>query len=254
MSAPTRRRRVWPWLVGVAIVAVLAVVAWFVGEAIARDLVTRTIRETVVTELSLPADQQIDVGVEGSVLPQLIGGTLTEVHIASDDVTLDGLTGDVSVSLTDVPVRGGEIGAGSATIALDETQVRQLMSRVDGFPAESLGLAAPDVTFSTELSPFGLSIPVGVAVTPSADAGDIVLTPASLELGGAEISADDLRGRFGALADAVLRDWTVCIAEYLPAGATLTSVEVSGDALVAGFDLAGGIAVDPDLQQPGTCA
>ena len=35
-----RRRRAWPWIVAFAIVVGLAVVAWFAGEAIARDVVT----------------------------------------------------------------------------------------------------------------------------------------------------------------------------------------------------------------------
>jgi len=81
-----------------------------------------------------------------------------------------------------------------------------------------------------------------------------VLTPASLQVGGAEVSAEELQDRFGRIADGVLRDWDVCVAEYLPAGVTLTSVAVEGETLVAGFDIDGGIASDPALQENGTCA
>jgi hypothetical protein len=92
-----------------------------------------------------------------------------------------------------------------------------------------------------------------VALEPSAVDGDIVLTPASLDLAGAQISADDLRSRFGGIADAVLRDWTVCIAEYLPAGATLVDITVEGETVVADLDIDGGIVDDPSLQALGTC-
>ena len=54
--------------------------------------------------------------------------------------------------------------------------------------------------------------------------------------------------------DAVLRDWNICIAQYLPAGVTLSGVEVDGDLLVADFGVDGSIATDPALQQNGTCA
>ena len=54
--AQAPRRRVWPWIVAFAIVVVLAVVAWFDAETIARDLVTRTVEDEVRERLSLPSD------------------------------------------------------------------------------------------------------------------------------------------------------------------------------------------------------
>lgn len=254
-SSPPRRRRAWPWIVGFAIVAILAVVAWFAAEAIARQVVTGVVRDQVRTQLSLPADQQIDVDVVGAVIPQLLGGSLDELTIASDDVTLGEVTGDVTVTAQDVAVRGtGEMSGATATVSLDESQLQTLLATVDGFPADTVGLAAPNVTMSLELKLFGAAIPIGVALTPSAADGDIVLTPASLQLGGSEVTAAALRDQFGRVADTVLRDWDVCIAQYLPAGVTLTGVEVDGDVLVADFDVDGAIASDPALQENGTCA
>ena len=249
-----RRRRAWPWLVAFAIVVGLAVVAWFAGEAIAKDIVTKTIREQVVTQLSLPADQEMHVDVASPVIPQLITGTLSEVTITSEDVPMESFVGDVTVHAEDIPIRGGgEMASGTATVVLTKEQVRTLMATVDGFPVESLGLEAPDITMSTELSVFGVSIPVAAALTPSAVGGDLVLTPASLQLAGAEIGAEDLRDRFGRLSETVLRDWTVCIAQYIPAGLTLTAVSVDGEQVVADFDIDGAIISDPSLQENGTC-
>jgi hypothetical protein len=251
---PRRRRRAWPWIVAFAIVIGLAIVAWFAGEAIAKDIVTKTIRDQVVTQLSLPADQEMQVDIASPIIPQLIAGTLSEVTITSEDVPMDSFVGDVTVSAQGIPIRGGgEMGSGTATVVLTEEQLRTLMATVDDFPVDSVGLEAPDVTMSTELSVFGLSIPVAAALTPSAVGGDIVLTPASLQLGGAEIGAEDLRDRFGRLAETVLRDWTVCIAQYIPAGLTLTAVAVDGEQVVADFDIDGAIISDPALQANGTC-
>lgn len=251
--AAATKRRVWPWLVAFAIVLALAVVAWFAAEALARQIVTGVVRDQVRTQLSLPASQQIDVDIDGAVVPQLIGGTLGTLTISSDDVSLDAFTGDVTVVATDVPVRGGDLGGATATVVVDEEQLRALLATVDGFPADSLGLAAPNVTMSTDLQLFGATIPVSAELTPSAADGDLVLTPASLQIAGVEADAGELRERFGALADTVLREWTACIAEYLPAGATLTDVSVQGVEVVAVFAVDGAIASDPALQADGTC-
>jgi hypothetical protein len=245
---------VWPWVIAAVIVIGLAVAAWFIAEWIARGLVERTIREQIVSNLALPADQEIAVTVEGTVIPQLIAGTLDDVTVSSDDVAIGELSGDVTVHAQGISFQGDPAAeAASATVGLDEAQVQALLAGVEGFPAESLGLADPDVTMSTELQFLGLSIPVGVALTPSAAEGDIVLTPSRLQLAGADISAAELRDQFGALADTVLRDWTVCIAEYIPAGMTLTGVQVDGDEVVADFDIDGAIINDPALQANGTC-
>jgi hypothetical protein len=252
-APPPRRRRVWPWIVALAIVVGLAIVAWFAGEAIAHNLVVKTIRDQVISQLALPADQDVQVEIASPVIPQLIAGSLSEVSISSEDFPLGEFTGDVAVTATDVSIRGGDMGAATGSVTLDEQQLRALMSTVDGFPADTLGLAAPNVTMSTELSLFGVSFPVGVALTPSAVAGDLVLTPDELQLAGASITADDLRDRFGGLSDLVLRDWTVCVAQYIPAGVTLTDVAVDGQTLVADFDVDGAIVSDPALRENGTC-
>ena len=51
----------------------------------------------------------------------------------------------------------------------------------------------------------------------------------------------------------MLRDWTICIAQYIPAGATLTGIEVTGDEVVADLDIDGAIVTDPALQELGVC-
>ncbi|MET0296037.1 MAG: DUF2993 domain-containing protein [Microbacterium sp.] len=250
---PRRRRRAWPWLVAFGIVIVLAVVAWFAAEAIARDLVIKTVKTQITSNLAVPADQEIDVDVPGAILPQLIGGSLDEIRISSDDIAVGTFEGDIVVEATDVPIRGGEIGAGTAVVRLDEEQLRQLMTSVDSFPSESLGIAEPDVTASIELSVFGVAVPVGVSLTPSAAEGDLVLSPASIQVAGADVTADELRRQFGILSNAVLRDWPVCIAQNLPAGLALEDVEVDGDEVVARFSVAPTILSDPAMREKGTC-
>ncbi|WP_431802464.1 LmeA family phospholipid-binding protein [Microbacterium sp. bgisy203] len=248
------RKRRWPWLVAVLAVVLLAVGAWFAGEYIARGIVERTIREQVTTQLALPADQPIDIDLPGQVLPQLIAGRFDQLTLSSQNVPFGQLTGDVVVHASDVPIRGDDpIGSASASVTLDQSQLQALLATVEDFPAATVALAEPDVDISMDLKLFALTVPVGVGLTPSASAGQLVLTPRTLMLNGAEISAEALVDQFGAIARTVVRDWEVCIAQYLPAGLELSAVTVSGDTIVADFAIDGAIIHDEALQQNGTC-
>jgi hypothetical protein len=92
-----------------------------------------------------------------------------------------------------------------------------------------VGLDEPDVTMSMDLSFFGVTFPIGVSLTPGAsELEELVLTPSSLQVAGVDVTSDELKRQFGILSNTVLRDWTVCIAQYIPAGITLTSVTVQG--------------------------
>lgn len=251
---PRRRRRGWPWIVAFLIVAALAIGAWFAAEAIARNIVERTVRTQIADQLALPPDHPIEVDVPGMVLPQLIRGNLDQLTVTSEDVPVGSFEGDVFVEATDIPVSGGgDIGEAHATVSLDQAQLQSLLSSVDGFPAEEVSLAAPDVAVQTDIQVFGIPFPVGVSLTPSAAEGDIVLTPTSFEVAGAQVDATTVSDRFGPLADVLVRDWSVCIADYLPAGVTLTDVQVDGDVLVADADVDGAIVNDVTLQENGTC-
>jgi len=254
-QAPARRRRrAWPWVVTLLIVLALLAGAAVGAEALARGAVQGGVRQLVVMQLDLPADQPVDVEVDGLVLPQLLSGRLGEITVASPDVALGPVTGDVAVTLTDVPVSAdAAAGPGSATVRLDEAQLRALLGTLDGFPADTVAITAPSVSMSTELSLFGATLPLGVALLPGAAGGNLTLTPEAFQLGGADVTADALRAQFGGLADTVLREWSVCIAQHLPAALTLTSAAAEDGAFVATFDIDGAVIIDPALRQPGTC-
>lgn len=254
-AAPRRRRRGLPWIIAGVIVIGLAITAWFVAEHITRDILTRTVREQIITQLALPDDQQIDVGVNEPVLPQVLGGRLDRLDVSSDDVALGGVVADVSVRATGVPIRAdaGDIGSAEATITFGEDQLQTLLAGVEGVPDTGITLTPPTARIETELRLFALTVPVGVDLTPSADAGDIVLTPTAVRVSGTELSADALRRQFGVAGEALLSPRPICIADRLPAGLTLREVRVETGALVAEVDVDGRIIHDEALQANGTC-
>lgn len=248
------RRRTGRTIAIVVIVVVVIAGVLVAAEVIARTAVASTVRSLVVTQVGLPADQQVDVEVPGIVLPQLAAGRLGEVAVSAPDVALGPLTGDVRVDLQDVPVRGGGPAAGgSASVRLDSDQVRALLSQIPNFPADTVDTAAPGLTLSTEFSVFGIPVPVGISVTPGATDGDLTLTPTSFDLGGNRVDAETLRGQLGGVADSALQTWSLCIADRLPAGLALDSVTVQGRDVVATFAVDGRLLNDPALQQNGIC-
>lgn len=253
-DATTPRRSSRRWMAVLIVVVVLVAGAVVAAEFIARSVVASTVRTLVVKKVGLPEDQNVDVSVAGIVLPQVLGGRLDDVTITSNDVALGPITGDVVVDMRGVPVSGGAAAeGGTASVALDEDQLRTLLAQIPGFPSGTVQMAAPDLTFVNELSVFGVGIPVGVSVTPGAANGDLTLAPAGFELGGNSIDADTLRAQFGGVADAILGTQSLCIADRLPAALTLTSAIVQGENLVAAFDIDGGVLNDPALQANGSC-
>lgn len=259
--APRGGRR-WAWLVALLVIVVLAVAAWFAGEFIARGIVERTIREQLSTQLNVPIDQPIDIDIPGPILPQLIAGRFGSVTITSDDLPLgatDGtapiLVGDVVFTADDVPIRGdGDWSDATATLRLDEAQLDALLRGIDDFPVDTVTLDPPDVGVTIDVAIFALTVPVGVDLVPSARNGDLVLTPTTLRVAGAEVSADALVDQFGALATTVIREWDVCLAQYYPAAIELAWVRVERDGIVADLTIDSAILRDPAAARNGRCA
>ena len=252
---PKKRRRVWPWIVGVAAaLIVIAVVVVVIVETVVRSTIEAGIASQVRTSLELPADQPVDVSVEGPLTLQLLTGSLDDIRLSSDDVPLGPTTADVDVALQGVSTTAPyTVGAGVATVTLDQAQVAALTDSVAQIDIVELTLEDPAIAVGTELSLFGFGIPISLSLVPSAEAGELVLRPDSLQVSGLAVTADGVRDQFGSLADPILQDWQICVAQYLPAGATLTAASVTGAELVATFDIDGRTLNETALQQNGTC-
>ena len=254
---PKKRRRVWPWLVAAAavvIVIVIVVVVVVIVETVLRSTIEAGIADQVRTRLELPADQPVDVSVEGALTLQLLTGSLDDLRLSSEDVPLGPTTADVDVALRGVSTTAPyTVGAGVATVTLDQAQVAALTDSVAQIDIVELTLEDPAIVVGTELSLFGFGIPISLSLVPSAEAGELVLRPDSLQVSGLAVTADGVRDQFGSLADPILQDWQICVAQYLPAAATLTAASVTGAELVATFDIDGRTLNETALQQNGTC-
>lgn len=247
--APRRRKR-WPWVI--AIVLVLVAVLVVAAEFIARAVLPGIVRSIVIEQLDLPTDQQLDVQADGILLPQLLGGRLDELHLSTDSVTLEGITGAVDVTAAGVPLRGGDLDGASGTIRIDESQFTELLSGTE-LPVDTVAFEAPDATVSGSVSVLGVAIPISLTLTPGVAAGDLELTPVGLTVGGLEIDAEEVGSSLGALGATLTATQQICIADRLPAGLTLTDLQIDGSVAVIDVDVDGAIVTDADLQQPGVC-
>lgn len=234
------------------VVAVLLAALIVAAELVARAVVPGVVRSIVIDQLDLPADQQIDVAASGILLPQLVGGTLDELHFTSDRVTIAGVTGSADVTARGVPLQGGALGHAEGTVAIDAGQFERLVDGA-GLPIDRIEFREPDVTLSGTVSVFGVPVPLGLTVTPGADAGELLLTPVSASVGGERIDLQDLSDRFGGLGGELSATRRVCIADHLPAGITLTGLRIEGANAVADIAADGRVTVDPALLENGTC-
>jgi len=248
-TAPRTRRR-WPWvlLIVVVVLALLVVAAEFIARAVLPGIV----RSIVVEQLDLPADQQLDVETEGLLLPQLIGGSLDTLHLSTDSVTLEGITGAADVTATGVPLRGGDLGGASGTIRIDQAQFTSLLAGTD-LPVESVEFDAPNATVSGSITVFGADVPLSLTLTPGAIEGDLELTPVAASIGGLDIDLDRVGSSLGSLGEGLTQPQRVCIADQLPAGLTLTGLEIVDGAAVIDIDVNGAIVTDTSLQDKGVC-
>ena len=249
-AAPAHRRARWPWVLLIVVVLLAALVV--AAEFLARSILPGIVRGIVVEQLDLPADQQLDVEADGVLLPQLIGGTLDELHLSTDRVTLEGLTGAVDVTATGVSLRGDGLAAATGVVRLAEDEFPALLARTE-LPIEQISLAEPDATATGAVQVFGIDIPISLTLTPGAEDGDVLLTPIAISVGGAQLDAEQVRDRLGAIGETITQTQRICVADQLPAGLTITDLRIEGSTAVAEVAVDGAIIADEALQRPGTC-
>lgn len=251
-SRPRRRGRA---LIVAIVVLVLLVVAAVVADSAARREIVDRAATSIREALSLPAEHPVEVDVAGwSVLPQLLAGRLDRLDVRSDDVAFGDLTGDVVAALEGVPTgESGELEDGRAIVALDPASVTDLVAARSDVPIDGVTLDPPLVRVNTSVEVLGLTLAAGVGIELGALDGAIELTPSEVTAAGATLTAADVEKRFGAVSEGLLDTRSVCIAESVPQGLSLTGVAVTTESLDASFALSPTFLSDPAQQEPGVC-
>jgi hypothetical protein len=228
-------------LVGVLLVlAILAVVA----DVVTRGLVEQRAAAEISTATGL---DDVAVDVHGtSVLWQIVHGSL-------DDVTLSsGSAGDpvsFRLDVSDVPTDlEGTSGAVTGTLSADSATVSSLEGVSSAGATVTLGDG--DVTYARSFDvPVLGAVPVDVTATPAiADDGRALdFTPTRASLPDTSLSLD-LTPFLGDFAQ------RVCVAEQLPPGVVLTSVDVEPGRVQLGLRSDGLPLTSSGLAAKGSCS
>lgn len=251
--APRRRRRAWPWVLGIAVLLALAAVA---ADAVARGIAEKAIAEQLGSALEVPAGTDVEVRIGGgSVLLQALAGDLDRVDAKVDDLTLGPLTGELQLVAEGVPLDpAAPTRALHVRYAIPESALATLTPEIAGVTIDGVTLDGSELVASGVASIFGTTLDIGLGLTPSVVEGDLVFDPTSIRIGGDTLTAEQLRAdpMFGGLAEVLLQQRRVCIADALPAALTLTGLDIAGSELVATLDGSG--ATLGQLRDKGVCA
>lgn len=258
--AGERPKRKRGWIIAIAIVLVLAIAAWFGGEALARNIVTGVVKSKITSALGMDADHPIDLEISGAMIPQLISGSFTEVRVASDNVQLGRLEGDVSATARGMHFDGSADEV-TATALLDPAQFIDFIEQDELREAiTSLEVDGSELAVAATIDLFGAE--VDVALNASVALGEnnsIVVTPTTATVAGVELDLTDLTGMAASLlpdavTDVLTGGFSMCLAEAIPDGVTLTDLSIAGERLKVDADIDTARILATGGKKSGTCS
>lgn len=254
-GAPRKRRK--GWIVALLVLVVLLIIAFFVGENLARQYATNLVRERIVDGLALdPAtDVEVDLG-SGFLLLQAATGSVNDVTVDIPELVLGEIRGAASLEARDVPLDSTQpIRELDITATIDEDNVQSLASYLSGVDLSSIELRDGIIRVGTEIDLAVLTFPVAIDLAPGTSEGGISFTPQTILVGEEQLSVAELTAfpPLQAIAGELLASRDFCVASSLPQGLEITSVEVIGTDLVVGLSGDGIALAGDDLTTNGSC-
>lgn len=256
---PAKRRRRW-WmgaLIALVITVILLLIAFFVGDALARQYATGLVKEKIVAALKLDPTAAVDVNLgDGSILLQAAAGSLDDLRVHIPEFVLGEVTGEAEITATGVPIDTSKpLATMGIEVTVDEANVQKLSGYLSGVDLTSIELRDKVIRIGTNIDVLLTNIPVAVDLAPSATDGGISFEPVTVLLGDQQVSVADLRAIPGisGIVGNLLGSRTVCVASYLPQGLTVEDVTVVGTDLVVSINGDGVALEGAGFSQQGTC-
>ncbi len=187
--APSRRRRRWPIVLAVVLVVLAALVV--VAEFVLRGVVDRIIAEQVDEALPAGTTGEVQAHAEGIVIPQLLRGSLDEVAISSDRITVEGIPLAADVTAHDVPVDGtGDVQDVDGTVTLAADAVKDLSRYSPLFDRVRLADGGVVLRGSTAVLGYQIRYSAEGAVVAQSDGRGITITPQSVRIDNTALGLD----------------------------------------------------------------
>lgn len=253
---PNRPRRII-LLVALAVVLVGGLVVGFlVLDRAAKDVARDYVRERIIEVLGLDPEAEVNVHLEGSILLQAIRGQLDVVDVEVPELAFGTLVGSATVHAEAVPLdQNAPVGVLRIVFSVAESDLTAIAANLSGLELDTIELEDPEIVVTTSFRIFALTLPVGMGLEPSAVDGALAFDPTSVRVGDITYSAEELLNDpiLGLLAQTLLRQQSLCIAENLPVALVATDVHVDGSHLVLEITGDGAALGGPELRTMGSC-
>jgi LmeA-like phospholipid-binding len=256
-NARRKRHRGRNFVIGLIIVIVLLIAAFFIVDRVVRDYAEGQVKQEVASSLDLPSTKPVAVDLgDGSILVQAALGSINKATITVDPLTLDGITGTATMTASDIPLDNSKpVGKLTVDIAIPVSSVESKLSSVSWLkpldPQVTLNGQQVDVNGSVNL--FGAKLPVAITLTPGVKAGEPTFAIDSAKVGTVTVPATALQNYIPGFAQIADLGDSVCIANALPKDLVLTSITLTGDSAVYTLNGDGAELNSAALSQKGTC-
>lgn len=257
VTATKRKPRWWPrLLIAVMVIAALGGLAELGLRAIIPNVIAGLVRDN----MGLPKDHPVDVELGGSALFPALTGHVNDVTLRVNDVeAFDSIDADLFASAESIPFdpTSGEMRGAVASVTIPSKSMDSVVSLVSNGLIDEGKVQNGTIELGHTMQMFGFDARISANLAVSIDDGNVRVEPAAISAAGFNLTAEELRPLLGDAAVALLDPRTLCVRDRIPAGITLTKVELKSNALGGSATVSASLA--PDLlsnskqQQPGTC-
>lgn len=230
------------------------------AELALRAIIPNVFAGVVREQMGLPDSYPVEVELGGPALFPALTGHVNNVTLRVNRVEVfDSIEANLFATATSVPfdpTKGDIVGA-TASVTIPSKSMGAVMALVSNGLIDEGKVQNGTIELGHTMQMFGFDARIAANLAVSIQDGNVLVEPTAISAAGFSLTAEQLRPLLGNTAAALLDTHTVCVRDQIPAGITLTKVELQSSAL-GGFatvsaSLAPDILSNPMQQQPGIC-
>lgn len=207
-------------------------------------------------KLDLPRSHPVDVELGGSALLHAIRGGVGDISVEVPDAPVaDGVRATLTFRAEQVPfgVTSGAMTAPHAEIFVPADDLGPVISLLTNGVADTGKTSSGELVVGKQLEALGFTVPIEATLGLSVVDGEVLVEPRGLSAVGFDLTTEQLAAATGGLLEPLLSARQICVAEWLPRGATLRDVKITASGARVAFALSPTLLSDSAEQQRGTC-
>lgn len=246
-----RRRGFTVFMFVLIIVVVLLAILAVVAEVAARSYAEGRAGKEIESSLPKGTTGTVGVKIHGfSVILQALNGSLDDVTLTSNDLVVGKVPLTFKADVTRIPLNlGGTTGPIDATIAIDQTALNASPLLADAPGDITLGRGT--FAYKSTIDILGLRVDYALTAKPTVDptGTKLQLAPTNVAITSTNSSIDVS----SLLAYLKTNPTSVCVAQSLPKGVTLTKIGVVPDRVTLDLHSTGLPLSESGLSTKGSC-